>query len=190
MTSASAPYDLTLERTVVDANGQSVTVRVARRVEPGAPGTESERRAAAISQLTEELAAAVALIAPGASAPPRPDRSLAELIDAYHPRQAELLDLLRDEGELSSAEYDRLRAHLATPAPQPPPAGVPITERPIAAAPLENDRAPTIPRPIEELLRTYQIASLKQAGAVRARRQISYDEYMALKRHFTPAAAA
>jgi hypothetical protein len=39
-------------------------------------------------------------------------------------------------------------------------------------------------RPVPELLRTFQIASLRQAGAVRARRQISFAEYMALKRHF------
>lgn len=189
MSSSPAPIELTLERTVVDASGQPVTVRVSRRFDPAA-ATGPEARAAALAQLAQELAAAVALVAPAPSAAARPDRSLAELIETYHPRQAELLDLLRDEGELSGVEYDRLRAHLATPAPQPPPAGVPITERPIAAAPLENDRAPTVPRPIDELIRTYQIASLKQAGAVRARRQISYDEYMALKRHFAPAATA
>lgn len=190
MSSAPTPVDLTLERTVVNAQGQPVTVRVTRRRDPSLEGSDADARAAAIAQLTAELEAAVALVAPGAASAARVDRSLAELIDAYHPRQAELLDLLRDEGELSSGEYDRLRAHLAAPAPQAPPAGIPITERPIAAAPLENDRAPVVPRPVDELIRTYQIASLKQAGAVRARRQISYDEYMALKRHFAPVASA
>jgi hypothetical protein len=38
-------------------------------------------------------------------------------------------------------------------------------------------------------LRVYQINSLKQAGAVRARREISFSEYMALKRHFQEAEA-
>jgi hypothetical protein len=46
------------------------------------------------------------------------------------------------------------------------------------------DRTPSSPRPVDELVRTYRIESIKQAGAVRARRQISYEEYMALKRHF------
>lgn len=182
--------DLTLERSVTDASGQTLTVRVSRRLATDAGPVDDATRAAVVAELTAELAAAVAQVAPGASAPTRADRSLPELIEAYHPRQAELLDLLRDEGELTPMEYDRLRAHLAAPAPQPAPAGVPITERPIAAAPLENDRAPIVPRPVDELLRAYQITSLKQAGAVRARRQISYEEYMALKRHFAPATPA
>jgi hypothetical protein len=42
---------------------------------------------------------------------------------------------------------------------------------------------------VEELLHTYQITSLRQAGAVRARRQISFDEYMSLKRHFAASEA-
>ena len=35
----------------------------------------------------------------------------------------------------------------------------------------------------------YAVDSLKQAGAVRARREISFAEYMALKRHFQEAEA-
>jgi hypothetical protein len=42
---------------------------------------------------------------------------------------------------------------------------------------------------VPELLRTFQIETLRQAGAVRARRQISFEEYMALKRHFEAASA-
>ena len=188
--STSAPIDLTLERVVIDGNGQTVTVRVSRRLEAGAVALDDATRATMVAHLAAELATAVALVAPNAATTPRADRSLSELIEAYHPRQAELLDLLREEGEITATEYDRLRAHLAAPGPQPPPAGVPITDRPIAAAPLENDRTPIVPRSVDELIRTYQIASLKQAGAVRARRQISYEEYMALKRHFAPAAPA
>ncbi|MHB8352389.1 MAG: hypothetical protein ACYDFT_06875 [Thermoplasmata archaeon] len=131
-------------------------------------------------------------IPPKSAGPPGPDRPLRELLEAYRPRQPELIDLLRDEGELREGEYWLLKAHLAAPGSVAP--GVaPLPLRPaelpapstLAAAPAGAE--PVGPaRPVVELLERYQITSIRQAGAVRARRQISFDEYMALKRHFGP----
>lgn len=177
------PIDLSVERTLPDpAGGGPLVVRVSARLDGGS-GADAPSLAATVEALRAQLEAAVALVRPEGAA--RPDRSLTELIEAYRPRQPELVDLLREEGELTEPEHAALRSYLARGEPVPAPAGgVPITDRPIAAAPLEIDRAPATPRPVEELVRLYQIASLKQAGAVRARRQISFEEYMALKRHF------
>ncbi len=119
------------------------------------------------------------------SSHPRRERELTELIETYRPRQSELIQLLREDGELTTLEYELLREYLSsTPGTERRAAPSP-TGSPIAALPLANDRTPTTPRSVPDLLSQYQISSLKQAGAVRARRQISYDEYMALKRHFT-----
>ena len=180
-----------MERSIADPKGGSplvvrATIHLEEGVDPSSPSLAPE-----LERLREQLETAVRAVSPAGTPAPRPDRSVDELIETYRPRQPELLDLLRDEGELSATEHDALRRRLFEgEAVRPPPAGVPITQRPIAAAPLEADRAPAVPRPIEELLRVYQIASLKQAGAVRARRQISFEEYMALKRHFAAPAPA
>lgn len=184
---------VTVERTVPDPRGGSPTVvRFSVEVDPADLDARGGAGATLVERLRTELDAAVARLVPESGAGPRPDRPLVDLIEAYHPRQPELVDLLRDEGELTAGEHTLLQGHLAAAgasAPtRPAPAGVPIVDRPIAAAPLESDRAPSSPRPVDELLRTFQITTLKQAGAVRARRQISFEEYMALKRHFgTPA---
>ncbi|HYK93891.1 MAG TPA: hypothetical protein VEY07_07620 [Thermoplasmata archaeon] len=185
------PVDITLERSIPDpAGGPPVVVRVAWHLDDGSDAT-SPVFAKEMESLRGQLDSAVAALVPKGTTLARAERSLDELIEAYRPRQPELLDLLRAEGELTTSEYELLRAYLArSESPRPAPAGVPITDRPIAAAPLESDRAPSTARPTEELLRVYQIASLKQAGAVRARRQISFEEYMALKRHFAAAPAA
>ncbi|HTT15492.1 MAG TPA: hypothetical protein VMG81_06955 [Thermoplasmata archaeon] len=125
----------------------------------------------------------------------RPDRPLSELVGAYRPRQRELVDLLRDEGELSAGEHAVLVDYLASPSAALPPASVarppapspePFVDQSLAAMPIAAERSGSAPppRPVPVLLREYQITSLKQAGAVRARRQISFAEYMALKRHF------
>ncbi len=179
------PVEISLERTVSDPGaGGPLIVRVSATLEEGAASGPAEL-GAEVQRLRTALDLALTTLQPSGAALVRPDRPLGELIEAYRPRQPELVDLLRDEGELTANEHELLRRHLlAAEAPRPPPAGVPITDRPIAAAPLEADRAPTTPRSVEELLRVYQIASLKQAGAVRARRQISFEEYMLLKRHF------
>jgi len=64
-------------------------------------------------------------------------------------------------------------------------------ETPLAAAPALAGRPDEGARTVAELLRLYRIDSLKQAGAVRARREISFAEYMALKRYFQePGASA
>jgi hypothetical protein len=128
--------------------------------------------------------------AEGATA--REERDLRELVETYRPRQRELVDLLLADGEITPREHGLLLASLSERAPAvapPAPAGPPadltrVGETPIAAVPLSAE--PKLPpaRAVPELLRTFQITSLRQAGAVRARRQISFAEYMALKRHF------
>lgn len=145
--------------------------------------------ARALDQLLEDLdgllGASIAALPAG-----RPDRSLAELVETYRPRQRELVDLLRDDGELTEAEHGLLVAHLSGPgAPPAAPSRAPgeadrAAEPSLAAIPASG--GPRLPpaRPVPELLRTFDITSLRQAGAVRARRQISFAEYMALKRHF------
>ena len=164
-------------------------VRLTARFEP-ADGTGPAPRelAEALERLRADLDALVGppLAAAGID---RPDRELAELVNAYRPRQRELVDLLRDEGEITAGEQARLREYLAAgglPVPEPLalPVRSPVEDQPIAAMPIVAERGPDGARAVPELLRTYQIESLKQAGAVRARRQISFAEYMALKRHF------
>ena len=77
---------------------------------------------------------------------------------------------------MTEGEAEILRAFLSsTPAspaaiarvPSAVMAPVPETDRPLAAMPLSVDRAPSSPRPVPELLATFQIATLKQAGAIR-----------------------
>lgn len=154
--------------------------------DPAQAPVGAEEVGEALRSLAAELDAAVARVAPAATAAGRGDRPLPELVEAYHPRQFELLDLLREEGEITPGEHALLHRYLSERGTGAiASAGeFPIVERPLAAAPLAVDRAPTTPRPVPELLALYRIESLKQAGAVRARRQISYEEYMALKRHF------
>lgn len=193
--------ELSVERDVDDADGAPPrTVRLSARFEldPAGAAVRPEEVAEALLRLSGELDGAIGLRARARSPAPRSDRSLAELVETYRPRQAELIDLLLEDGEVTEGEATRLRAYLAgTPppptaaplppaaaAPAPPEGEPPITDRPLAALPLSNDRSPAVPRPVEQLLAEYRIESLRQAGAVRARRQISYEEYMALKRHF------
>lgn len=125
--------------------------------------------------------------------PSRPERGLAELVETYRPRQKELIDLLHEEGEITSGEHALLAAQFppagtarATPPRPAEPSPLPhlAAER---AAPVPAERGLPAARPVPELLRLYQITTLRQAGAVRARRQISFAEYMALKRHFEAA---
>lgn len=157
-------------------------------VAEGAESPSPQELAQALDRLRADLVVLVG--APLAAAPAlRPDRDLPELVDTYHPRQRELIDLLREEGELTGGEHDRLVEYLAVPRTAPPPAmpSPAISDAPLAAAPVLAERLPDRARPVPELLRTFQIETLRQAGAVRARRQISFEEYMALKRHFESA---
>jgi hypothetical protein len=179
--------ELSVERPASSAPGDG-SVRISARFEVTEESGPTPRELSdALDQLRADLDA---LIGPplAAAAVGRPDREVPELVSAYRPRQRELVDLLRDEGEITSTEHARLVEYLAAAPtagrPEPPPRPA-LEDQPIAAAPIFAERAPPpAPRPVPELLRTYQIESLKQAGAVRARRQISFSEYMALKRHF------
>jgi hypothetical protein len=168
-----------------DATGERVRLSARFEVESGSDGPTPSELAKALDQLRADLDV---LVGPPLAAAPalRPDRDLPELVDTYRPRQRELIDLLREEGELTAGEHARLAEYLTVlrrVAPAPTPMPVP-SDTPLAAAPILADRAPDRARPVPELLRAYQIETLRQAGAVRARRQISFEEYMSLKRHF------
>ncbi|MCI4321486.1 MAG: hypothetical protein L3K05_04180 [Thermoplasmata archaeon] len=170
-------------------------LRLEARFRVGAGTPSATELAEAVTALDRELAEATKRAGFFPTAPPRAERSVSDLVEAYRPRQPELVELLLAEGEVSPGEAESLRQYLAGPlgtaAPARPRADeVPVTDRPIAAAPLENDRSPSRARPVRDLLDLYRIESLRQAGAVRARRQISFEEYMALKRHFAPTEAA
>jgi hypothetical protein len=186
-------FDLSVERELPGSDGEPpVRARLSAHfeVEPGDPVPTREELEASLRELTGALAGVA-----GRPEAPRADRPLAELIETYRPRQPELVDLLRDEGQLTAGEHRLLAEHLSsrgrTPAeatlpPVPPPAPPRV---PLASAPAEMERpAGAPPRPVPELLERYRIASLRQAGAVRARRQISFEEYMAIKRHFSTVA--
>jgi hypothetical protein len=194
--------EISLERPLSADGPAGGVVRLTVRFEPDSSGAGPSPRelAVALDQLKADLDALVGL--PLAAAPARrADRGLPELIDTYRPRQRELVDLLLDEGEISRGEHDRLAEYVGgitgsargEPSPSAPTFDQPISAVPIAAAsaavPAASERRSESTRPTEELLELYQIASLKQAGAVRARRQISFEEYMALKRHFERAPA-
>jgi hypothetical protein len=181
--------ELAVER---PANGEvgAERVRLVARFEvpEGAEGPTPRELGQALDRLRADLDV---LVGPPLAAAPalRPDRDLPELVDTYRPRQRELIDLLLGEGELTSGEHARLVEYLTSVrAPLPPPAlafsDAPLAAAPIAAAPIATERLPDRARSVSDLLRTYQIETLRQAGAVRARRQISFEEYMSLKRHF------
>jgi len=180
---------LSVERSVRRAGADEPTiVRLSETLETDAEGrlTDPAEVGRTVARLADELERALASAEVGGGSARR-DRTLAELIHAYRPRQGELVDLLADEGELTAGEVATLRAYLesgeVTTAPLRA-SSSPVPPSPLAAAPLAHDRTPEIPRPVAELLERFEIQNLKQAGAVRARRQISYEEYMALKRHF------
>jgi hypothetical protein len=183
--------ELTVEREIEAGNPAAGSARITARFEvDGAPESPTHAELAeAFDRLKGELDGLLGTPLAGAIGT-RADRSLTELVETYRPRRRELIDALRDDGELTRGEHERLATYLvgigadaATTAPVPR-AVEPAFDRPIAAVPIAADRAPDNARPVEDLLREYQIVSLKQAGAVRARREISFEEYMALKRHF------
>jgi len=169
------------------------TVRLAAKFE--VPANEAAPNHSELARALDELRADLdGLVGPLLAGVPgsRSDRDLTELVETYRPRQRELVDLLLGEGELTSGEHARLVDYLgAPPAPAERPSRPeePRVDAPIAAAPALAPRADDRIRPVPELIRQYRIDSLKQAGAVRARREISFGEYMALKRHFQEAEA-
>ena len=169
-------------------------VRLSAKFEVAADGTGPDH--AALARALDELQADLdGLVGPLLAAAPatRSERDLTELVETYRPRQRELIDLLLGEGELTAGEHARLVEYLsAPPAPAeavPTPPERPV-ETPLAAVPAVVARPEAEGRPVAELLRFYQITSLKQAGAVRGRREISFAEYMALKRHFEAGGAS
>jgi len=180
--------ELTVERPLRADNPSGGTVRLSARFEisPDGSGPDHSELARALDELRADLDG---LVGPLLAAVPatRPDRDLTELVETYRPRQRELVDLLLAEGELTPGEHGRLAEYLRAP-PAPSETVSPPPERrvdtPLAAVPIMAGRADEGARPVAELLRIYQINSLKQAGAVRGRREISFAEYMALKRHF------
>ncbi|HEV2428681.1 MAG TPA: hypothetical protein VGV64_02400 [Thermoplasmata archaeon] len=196
--------DLSVEREYTDASGAVLRIRLASSIDvtaneaPPSPESYAEE----LRRLDRELGEAAALRGLSPVVAHR-ERDLEELVETFRPRQPELIEALRAEGAITETESGLLTDYLAS---RPPPAGrdrpavrptsadsgpsAPERPLPLAAMPLANDRTPASPRPVDELLTTYRIETLKQAGAVRARRQISYDEYMALKRHFSDRAAA
>jgi hypothetical protein len=205
VTARRREVELSVERPLEPDRPAAGVVRLTARFEGGEAGQRPSpsELAQELDALKADLDALVGLPIAGVPAA-RPDRELTELIETYRPRQRELVDLLRDEGQLTPAEHARLAEYLALGGGPPKPVAplpIPETERLIATVPIDREPpatprrevAPTPPsrsselpvaRPVPDLLRTYQISSLRQAGAVRARRQISFAEYMALKRHF------
>jgi hypothetical protein len=185
--------ELAVERPLDPENPAAGSARLSARFEvAGSTGPTHAELAEALDGLKADLDALVGV--PIAGVPgARADRELTELVETYRPRRRELIDALRDDGELTRGEHERLANYLigigATSTSAPVAAPEPTFDRPIAAVPIAADRTSESARPVETLLRGYQIASLKQAGAVRARREISFEEYMALKRHFQRDAA-
>lgn len=183
MASRRKEYELSVEQELpAGPDGAPRRARLTARLsnEPGGAEPDDAELAQTLRELAGQLARASesAGLGRGSSSEPRADRALNELLETYHPRQLELVELLHADGELTDREYDALRSGLPSPAAESQPTsrpGVPTPGGPRTGA-----------RSVEELLRTYQITSLRQAGAVRARRQISFEEYMSLKRHFAP----
>jgi hypothetical protein len=186
---------LGLEREVTGPGGAPERLRLSARFESGSPD-DAPPNPEALREALDALRAEMDDLVGRPESARGGLRPLEELVETYRPRQAELVELLQEDGEISVPEAELLHSYLARAAAapdevRPPPPGVPPpTDRPIAAMPLEHDRSPSTPRPIAQLLEIYRIQTLKQAGAVRARRQISFEEYMALKRHFSVAEAA
>lgn len=179
MTPKRREIELSVEQPLGSPADGTVRLSVRFEVDPQETTTDPEDLATALAHLREELSELVG--SPAAAT--HEDRDLAELVETYRPRQPELLELLRGEGDLSPREYELLKAHLAT-APPRPAAAPAARSRPAGPAIPATPVGPATPREVPDLLREYHIESLRQAGAVRARRQISFEEYMALKRHF------
>jgi hypothetical protein len=176
-------YELSIEQELpAGADGAPRRARLTARLAGGPDEAEPDEAEVAhtLRELAELLAGAseAAGLGRGIASEPRPDRALEELLETYRPRQMELVELLHADGELTDREYSVLRARIPPPSTEAEPPRTP--EAPPSGAARAGGR------PVEELLRTYQITSLRQAGAVRARRQISFEEYMSLKRHFAP----
>ncbi len=197
MTPRRKELELTIERELpAGRDGVPRRARLTARFSSDSPeeAPTPEELGEALRSLVEQLERAAGAVS--GAAPPgegaRRERELQELLDTYRPRQVELVELLHADGSVTDHEAELLHGFLATgrPKQRTPSTGPggrslpPLSPAPSGATPAAGSAARSPTRSVEELLRTYQIASLRQAGAVRARRQISFDEYMALKRHF------
>jgi len=174
-------YELSVEQELPAApDGGRRRARLTARFRSDVPGAapDDAEVARSLRELADRLRRAAEASGVGARSPDeaRPDRSLEELVETYRPRQPELLELLHADGELTDGEFERLRSQVPAQS----------TEKSEGMPAVPSPPGPSLAggRSVAELLRTYQITSLRQAGAVRGRRQISFDEYMALKRHF------
>jgi hypothetical protein len=180
MTSRRKEYELSIEQELPASwDGAPRRARLTARFygEAADSAPDDAELAKSLRELADRLARASEAGGLGKRATGyRPDRPLGELLETYRPRQMELVELLHADGELTEGEYTALRARMSEPSAEPP---LTRTASPPPSAPPRS-----VGRSVEELLRTYQITSLRQAGAVRARRQISFEEYMSLKRHF------
>ena len=185
MTIRPREIELSVDRPLarsLGAEGGSVRLTARFAIDASGDGPTSAELQEALDRLRSEI--------DGLRLPsPRADRTLDELVEAYHPRQWELVELLRDEGELTTGEFEALRAHLAPGGPSPLARATPPPAPAGPPTPATTPERPGGGRPIPELLERYAIDSLRAAGIVRARREISFDEYMALKRHFQSAPA-
>lgn len=183
--------EVTVERPLGAEGSGEGTVRLTARLEvdAGGSGPSTEELAREVERLRAELEV---LVGPPRPTVARADRPLDELVETYRPRGRELVDVLRADGELTEGEHAALLEHVATaPAPASRGAGVAPAAATFLPPSAPERRGESVAgeraRPVDELLATYDIASLRQAGAVRARRQISFSEYMALKKHFEQA---
>lgn len=167
----------------LDPRAEVVRLTARFEVLPGSDGPTPQELDEALRSLREELSHL-----PGIST--GAERTLDELIQAYRPRQAELVDLLRADGEITASEHELLRTYLAQQmGEEPEGTSARVAALPRAPAASSASRPPA-PRSVEAVLREYRIQSLREAGLVRARRQITFDEYMALKRYFESKASA
>jgi hypothetical protein len=183
--------ELSVEREVPASDGRPARrIRLTAQFAPGSTDglPSAEELSTALQDLTDRLDEGLGRDEALSPVVASSDRSLEDLVENYRPRQVELIDLLLEEGEVSPAEHERLREFLLeertgdlTSSGSPAGATDPVVSK------TTPDRAPPPVRSVDELLRAYQIGSLRQAGAVRGRREISYDEYMLLKRHFSAA---
>ncbi len=176
-----APVTLTLEVELPGEEGHPPRRLSLSTSLPPPAGNEDRQTEVreAVERLREYLRTAEGvLLPPGAG--PRADRTLEELLETYHPRDAKLLETLLWDGELTPGEHQLLSGALAA-----------VSEG-AGAAPGAPSRGklPASPRPPDVLVRELGLQDLKDANRARFRRLISYDEWTSLKRHFEPAASS
>ena len=177
-----APVTLTLSVEVPDGERPPRRLAVSTTLKPQGETAAPPEVREALERLKGWLDEGERLLL-GAGAGAKPDRSLEELVETYHPRDARLLDSLLWDGEISPTEHDLL---LTTLRPVEPP------KVPAPAGLQGSDRSGGAPRPPEGLVAELGLKDLKDANRARFRRLISYDEWVALKAYFAqrPAGSA